>query len=116
MEDCIFCKIVKGEIPSKKVYEDEEVFSFWDINPKAPVHILTVSKKHIPSLDDASEIDSEILGKMLLTCKNIAKENGVGGNYKVVTNIGEPAGQTVFHIHFHLVGGWKDKNDVKSEL
>lgn len=116
MSDCIFCKVINGELPSKKVYEDEDFYSFWDINPKAPIHILTVPKKHIVNLDELEDSDNDLLGKILLLNKKLAKENNTTGNYKIVTNVGKKAGQTVLHMHFHLLGGWKDESEVESEL
>lgn len=108
MEDCIFCKIVKGEIPSKKVYEDEEILAFEDINPMAPVHILVIPKKHIKSVNELEKEDNNLIGKMFLVIKNIAKEKGIDKEgYRVVTNIGENGGQEVKHLHFHLLGGKK---------
>ena len=108
MEDCIFCKIVKGEIPSKKVYEDEEILAFEDINPMAPVHILVIPKKHIKSVNELEEEDNKLIGKIFLVIKNIAKEKGIDEKgYRVVTNIGENGGQEVKHLHFHILGGKK---------
>ncbi len=108
MEDCLFCKIVKGEIPSNKVYEDEYVYAFKDIEPVAPVHILIVPKKHISSLNKISDEDEALLGKIFLTIKKIAKELGVEDKgYRVINNCGKDAGQTVMHLHFHLIAGRK---------
>ena len=106
MEDCLFCKIIKGEIPSTKVYEDEFVYAFKDINPEAPVHILVVPKKHIESVNAIEEVDENVIGKIFLAIKKIAKEQGVAENgYRVVSNCGKDAGQTVMHLHFHILGG-----------
>ena len=106
MEDCLFCKIIKGEIPSTKVYEDEFVYAFKDINPEAPVHILVVPKKHIESGNGIEEVDENIMGKIFLAIKKIAKEQGVAqSGYRVVSNCGKDAGQTVMHLHFHILGG-----------
>ncbi|MBP3447805.1 MAG: histidine triad nucleotide-binding protein [Clostridia bacterium] len=106
MEDCLFCKIIKGEIPSKKAYEDEDVYAFWDISPTAPVHILVIPKKHIAMLNDISEQNSSVISKIYEAIPKIAKENGIAEDgYRVVTNCNKAAGQTVFHIHFHLIGG-----------
>ena len=108
MEDCIFCKIVKGEIPSKKVYEDEEILAFEDINPMAPVHILVIPKKHIKSVNELEKEDNKLIAKIFLVIKNIAKEKGIDEKgYRVVTNIGENGGQEVKHLHFHILGGKK---------
>ena len=108
MENCIFCKIIKGQIPSDKVYEDEKVLAFKDINPEAPVHIVIIPKKHIVSLNDVDKEDLEILSHILLVVKNIASENGIAeSGYRLLTNCGTDAGQTVPHLHFHLLGGKK---------
>jgi len=107
MSDCIFCKIVKGEIPSKKAYEDEELLAFHDINPAAPVHVLVIPKVHIASLDDLREEDQRIVGKILGVIKALAQELNLGQGYRVVNNCGPDGGQTVAHLHFHLLGGRK---------
>lgn len=108
MEDCLFCKIIKGDIPSTKVYEDEFVYAFKDINPEAPVHILVVPKKHIKSMNEIEEIDENLIGKIFLAIKKIAKEQGISEQgYRVISNCGKDAGQTVMHLHFHILGGRK---------
>ncbi len=104
MNDCLFCKIASGEIPSKKVYEDDSVFAFSDISPQAPVHILIIPKQHISTLDDISENNSALMGKIVHTASKLAKDNNLEG-YRLVANCNEIAGQSVFHIHFHLLGG-----------
>lgn len=104
--DCIFCKIAQGEIPSNKVYEDEDVLAFHDLNPEAPVHILVIPKKHITNLETAAAEDQMLLGKIMLTIQQIAREQGIAETgYRVVSNIGAQGGQTVMHMHFHLLGG-----------
>ncbi|MBE3553511.1 MAG: histidine triad nucleotide-binding protein [Thermicanus sp.] len=106
MGDCIFCKIIDGEIPSKKVYEDDRVVAFHDINPIAPVHVLVIPKKHIPSLLDLKEEDKELVGYLHLVIQKVAKEMGVDRDgFRVVTNTGPHGQQTVFHLHYHLIGG-----------
>ncbi len=106
MEDCIFCKIIKGEIPSEKIYEDDMLFSFKDIEPAAPVHVLIIPKKHIDSINDLTEEDSKIIAHIYLVAKQIAVKLGIDEKgYRIVTNCGEEAGQTVHHVHFHLLGG-----------
>lgn len=106
MSDCIFCKIVAGEIPSKKIYEDEQVLAFNDINPEAPTHVLIIPKKHISSLNDLSSDHVQLAGHILLTAKKVAEELGVAeAGYRVVNNCGNDGGQTVHHIHFHLLAG-----------
>ncbi|MEW9701602.1 histidine triad nucleotide-binding protein [Paenibacillus sp. SI8] len=108
MSDCIFCKIVEGVLPSKKVYEDDEVLGFYDIEPGAPIHVLIIPKKHIPSLDAASSEDWAVLGQIQKAAQQIARELGVEeSGYRVVTNIGANAGQIVHHLHYHLMGGAK---------
>jgi len=105
MSDCLFCRIVAGEIPSKKVHEDDEVVAFHDVNPQAPVHVLVIPRRHVASLSEATSEDGELLGKLLLTVRRLAKDLEIGEGYRVVTNCGASAGQSVFHIHFHLLGG-----------
>ena len=106
MENCIFCKIIHGAIPCTKVYEDDKIIAFNDINPEAPVHILMIPKKHISSLNELQEEDGELIAHIFLKAKEIAKEHGVLENgYRIVANCGENGGQTVMHIHFHLLGG-----------
>ncbi len=101
---CIFCQIVKKEIPSQIVYEDDEILAFKDIQPKAKVHLLIIPKKHINSLNEAK--NEEILGKLLLRAKELAKEFKISkSGYKIVINTGKDAGQVIFHLHLHLLGG-----------
>ncbi len=108
MNDCLFCKIINGDIPSAKVYEDDYVFAFKDIAPVAPVHILFVPKAHIASVNEITPENSEIVGKIYSAISRVAKDLGLSNEgYRVVTNCGENAGQTVFHLHFHLIGGTK---------
>ena len=108
MDNCLFCKIIKGEIPSTKVYEDDEVLAFRDIEPMAPVHILVIPKKHINSLAEIESQDEILIGKISRVIAKIAKQEGISeSGYRVITNIGEDGGQTVKHLHFHLLGGKK---------
>ena len=108
MEDCLFCKIIKGEIPSTKVYEDEYVYAFKDIEPVAPIHILVVPKKHISSLNEIKEDDEVLKGKIHMAIAKIAKELGIDKDgYRVINNCGKDAGQTVMHLHFHILAGTK---------
>ncbi len=105
-EDCVFCKIIKGEIPSTKVYEDDEIVAFNDINPIAPIHILVVPKKHILSIMEIN--DDKLLGHINEVIKKIATEKGLDQKgFRIVTNIGEDGGQAVKHVHFHILGGTK---------
>jgi histidine triad (HIT) family protein len=103
---CLFCRIASGEITAKKVYEDDDVVAFHDINPQAPTHILIVPRKHIATLDEMSEADTATVGTVLLRAAQIARDLQLTADgYRVVINTGEAAGQTVFHIHFHILGG-----------
>ena len=113
MNDCIFCKIIKGEIPSTKVYEDELVYAFRDIQPAAPEHILIVPKEHICCANKLEESHEALVGHIVLTAAKLAKELGFADNgYRIINNCGENAGQTVFHLHFHLLAGDKFTNLV----
>lgn len=104
--DCIFCKIAEGQIPSQKVYEDDQVVAFRDIQPQAPVHLLVIPRKHIASLGEATSEDAGLIGHAMLTAARVAKEAGLGERgFRVLTNIGPDAGQTVFHLHLHVMGG-----------
>lgn len=106
--DCLFCKIVNGDIPSAKVYEDEYVYAFKDINPNAPVHVLVIPKKHVAdSIDCANRENAEVLAKVLLAIPKVASLCNLTNGYRVITNVGEDGGQTVKHIHFHILGGEK---------
>ena len=106
MADCLFCKIIAGEIPvSKKFYEDDKVFAFADINPQAPVHVLIIPKKHINGLDDIKEEDMQLLGHIQLVASKIAKKQNLTDGYRLVCNCGVDGGQTVQHLHYHLLGG-----------
>jgi histidine triad (HIT) family protein len=106
MSDCLFCKIRDGDIPGDIVYEDEDVLAFNDVNPQAPVHILIIPKKHIPTINDAGAGDAAMLGQLALTAKKIARDKGVSEDgYRLVFNCNRGAGQTVFHIHMHLIAG-----------
>lgn len=106
MEDCLFCKIIKGEIPSEKVYEDEDILAFKDIDPAAPIHILVIPKKHIDSLAQIQEVDEVVIGKIYRVINVIAEEQGFKENgYRVIVNCGKDGGQEVMHLHFHLLAG-----------
>lgn len=108
MEDCVFCKIIKGEIPSEKVYEDEETVAFKDIQPAAPVHILVIPKKHIETLLDVTEEDAHLIAHIYQVINKIAREMGIDKEgFRVIANCGKDAGQEVMHIHFHLLAGRK---------
>ena len=108
MNDCIFCKIIKREIPSEIVYEDNEIIAFRDVNPAAPVHVLVIPKKHISSLVDLTEDDEKVVGRIYTVINKIAKEEGIDEKgFRVVVNCGEDGGQEVKHLHFHILGGKK---------
>ena len=105
MENCLFCKIINGDIPSSKVYEDEKCYAFKDINPQAPVHILVVPKAHIASVDEITASNSEYVARIFEVIPEIAKAAGLTNGYRVVSNCGDDACQTVKHLHFHIIGG-----------
>ena len=108
MEDCLFCKIIKGEIPCSKVYEDDEVLAFKDINPAAPIHILVIPKKHIDSIAKLEKEDEPLVGKIYSVIDKIAEEQGVKEDgFRVIVNCGRDGGQEVMHLHFHLLAGAK---------
>ena len=104
--DCLFCKIIKGEIPSAKVYEDDKVYAFRDIEPQAPVHILIIPKEHIASANELTEENASVVGHIYAVAAKIAKDEGIAdGGYRIVNNCGQDGGQTVGHLHFHMLGG-----------
>ena len=107
MNDCLFCAIIHGDIPSTKVYENDRVFAFRDITPQAPTHILVVPKEHIDSVDALNEENGENALACLLAIPAITKAEGLRNGYRVVSNVGEDGGQTVKHLHFHILGGKK---------
>jgi histidine triad (HIT) family protein len=102
--DCLFCRIAAGEIPSDRVFEDEAVVVFRDINPKAPTHVLAISRRHIPSAADLTDADSDLLAALFAAMRRVAEKGGLKG-YRILSNVGAEAGQSVFHLHFHLMGG-----------
>ncbi|MFN0110514.1 MAG: histidine triad nucleotide-binding protein [Blastocatellia bacterium] len=104
--NCLFCKIIAGQIPAAKVYEDDHSFAFRDINPQAPVHVLLIPKKHIASLNEAASEDHAVLGHLLIVAGKIARQEGIADNgFRATINTGADAGQTVFHVHLHVMGG-----------
>ena len=105
MSDCLFCKIAAGDIPAEKLYEDDDVVAFWDIAPQAPKHFLVIPKKHLSGPSVIGEEDEQLMGKILRLGGQLAAENDIGDNFRVVFNNGAEAGQTVFHIHMHILGG-----------
>ena len=117
MEDCIFCKIIKKEIPSSLVYEDEEILAFRDINPLAPVHILVIPKKHIEYVTNLKEEDELLIGKIYTVINKIAKQEGINENgFRVVVNCGEDGMQEVKHLHFHILGGKKLGINIRLDI
>ena len=105
--DCLFCKIIAGEIPSTKVYEDDKILAFRDIAPQAPTHILVIPKEHIGGVDELNENNAAVVSHIFAKIAEIAKQEGLENGYRVVSNIGEDGGQTVRHLHFHILGGRK---------
>ena len=103
--DCLFCEIIKGNIPSRRVYEDEYCYAFYDINPQAPTHILVIPKLHVPSMDGINAENSVYVAKIFEVIPKIAAEAGLANGYRVISNCGEDACQTVKHLHFHILGG-----------
>ena len=108
MEECIFCRIVGGDIPASKVYEDQDFVAFHDMHPAAPIHILLIPKLHIASLDEVNETDQLLLGKMLWLVPQLAKQQGCENGFRTIINTGRVGGQEVFHLHIHIIGG-KDR-------
>jgi histidine triad (HIT) family protein len=106
MSDCLFCRIVAGTIPAKFVYQDEQVVAFEDINPQAPVHVLVIPRRHIASIADFTQAEAGLLVQITQVCAKIARDKGIADSgYRVVTNVGSAAGQSVFHVHLHVLGG-----------
>jgi histidine triad (HIT) family protein len=106
--DCLFCKIIEGSIPSNKVFENDRLLAFHDIQPAAPVHILIIPKKHIPTMNDVSAEDGELIAEMFAAARQIAKEQGISDSgYRLVNNVNADGGQVVYHLHLHVLGGRK---------
>lgn len=105
MSDCLFCKIVRGEIPCKKVYEDDEVLAFFDIHPVAPVHFMLIPKLHIESLAQADDSHAALLGRMMTLAPKLAQQQGLDAGFRTVINTGRGGGQEIFHLHVHVIGG-----------
>ena len=105
MSDCIFCKIVDGSIPSKKVYEDDTILAFYDLEPQAPVHVLVIPKQHIACADDVNESNADVIAHIFKKIPQITKSLGLTNGYRIVNNCGEHGCQSVFHMHFHIIGG-----------
>ncbi len=103
--DCLFCRIINGEIPAKKVYEDEYSLAFEDINPQAPTHVLIIPRKHIRGLKEAQSEDADLIGRLHLAAAEIGRQRGIEDGYRTVLNVGPKSGQSVFHLHLHLIGG-----------
>jgi histidine triad (HIT) family protein len=115
-DNCIFCKIVQGELPCSKVYEDDDMIAFHDIKPVAPVHLLVIPKLHIASLEDAGESHTALLGKMLLAVPILAHEQGLKNGFRTAIHTGKEGGQIVFHLHIHIVGGGNIRHDAVTQL
>lgn len=105
MSDCLFCRIAQGEIPSRKIYEDKDIFAFHDINPQRPVHFLIIPKQHLASLDEAGEAHQALLGKMLVKAGELARSQGLTEGFRTLINTGRIGGQEVFHLHIHILAG-----------
>jgi histidine triad (HIT) family protein len=105
MEDCLFCKIAAGDIPANKLYEDDDVLAFWDIAPQTPKHFLVIPKKHFSGPSAIDESNEQLVGKMMRIGAQVAAENEIGDNFRVIFNNGPEAGQVIFHIHMHILGG-----------
>jgi histidine triad (HIT) family protein len=105
MKDCLFCRIIRGEVPSRKVYEDEHTYAFEDVHPQGPTHVLVVPKKHIRGLKEAVAEDAEEIGRCHLVAADLARKRNIENGYRTVLNVGPGAGQSVFHLHVHLIGG-----------
>jgi histidine triad (HIT) family protein len=103
--DCIFCKIIRGDVPSRKMYEDDDVVAFHDIHPLAPVHFMVVPKRHLPTLYDAAPADAPVLGKILAIAGRLAREQGAGDGFRTIINTGRVGRQDVMHVHVHILGG-----------
>ena len=103
--NCLFCRIIRGEVPSKKVHEDDHVFAFEDIRPQAPTHVLIIPKRHFAGLKEAEPADAEIIGRCHVAAAQIARQRKIESGYRTVLNVGPGAGQSVFHLHVHLLGG-----------
>lgn len=113
MSDCIFCKIIVGEIPSTKIHEDEQILAFRDINPVASTHILIIPKKHIASINEITLDDEQLVGHMFTTAQSLAAEEGIAeSGYRLIINVGPDGGQEVYHLHLHLIGGQKMRHPM----
>ncbi len=110
--DCLFCKIIEGAIPSKKAYEDDKIYAFYDIAPQAPVHILVIPKAHMASMDEVNADNADVVAHIFTKIPEIAKEAGITNGYRVVSNCGDDACQTVKHLHFHILGGAQLKGQM----
>ncbi len=113
MNDCLFCKIIAGEIPSEKVYEDDQVTAFRDINPVAPTHILIIPNKHIASINELTSDDETLVGHLFTTARDLAKQEGISeSGYRLIINVGPDGGQVIYHLHLHLIGGQKMRHPM----
>ena len=113
MNDCLFCKIIAGEIPSEKVYEDDQVTAFRDINPVAPTHILIIPNKHIASINELTSDDEALVGHLFTTARDLATQEGISeSGYRLIINVGPDGGQVIYHLHLHLIGGQKMRHPM----
>ncbi|WP_320825811.1 histidine triad nucleotide-binding protein [Reinekea sp.] len=112
MTDCLFCRIVAGEIPANKVYEDSQLIGFWDIAPQAPVHVLLIPKQHISSLYHMDDSNQGLIQAMIVAAPVLAKQLGLNDGFRLIANTGEACGQTVHHVHFHILGSFTDSGDT----
>ena len=112
MENCLFCKIIHGEIPSEKVYENEFVYAFRDIHPQAPTHVLLIPKTHAASLNEADRLPDQVLLECIRAIPAVAKQEGLENDYRVISNCGDDACQSVHHLHFHILGGRKMSDEM----
>lgn len=103
--ECLFCRIVSGEIPSERVYEDDEVVAFRDVAPRAPTHVLVIPRRHVPDVHALTDDDAALVGRCFAALRHVADAEGLSSGYRIVANVGADAGQTVLHLHFHLLGG-----------
>ncbi len=109
--ECVFCKVISGDLPSKQVYSDDEFVVFEDIHPKAPKHVLIVPKEHIETINDLDETNSGLMAKAAIVAQKVARDLGIKEGYQLHVNVGKKAGQIVFHLHIHLLGGWNKPQD-----
>lgn len=111
MEECVFCKIAQEKIPADKVFEDKNFIAFYDMAPKAPVHVLVIPREHIPSVNHLNEKNRDLAGDLILVAQKVAEKVGIAKGYKLVFNVGRDGGQVIDHLHIHVLGGWRDAKE-----